>query len=564
MSIFENGNEKKSGNRRGWGKHSSLPSLRYSLFFIFAASWLIPIVVLASFIFNQYQNAYIDRTESEVMNAVNTSGSLMKYQLDTATAKLYKQSTGGEWERQYRNMQTGITERNAYITWMRSQMVNTYYMDEQFSCVAFYLHWSEEPQTYTGRNGYEYESYMETVNKSVLEIMRDVEKQTRVRVINGNVYLIQDLFLSTYDRSYATIVVGLRKEELFKDLPLVDDADNIFVELNGTEADLIRAPETEGSELSEKQKNAISQIKNGGTSFGKRGIITTLQTGFSGYGYHAEGKSYTLDLYYLKDMQDLYYEISRLNLIVLITVIGMIPVMILSYYYMKKNSDYAQRMVTKDAQIAALQAQINPHFLNNTLEMMNWQARMNGDAEISKMIEALSTVLDSGINRDGDKLVRLSEELRCADAFLYIMSMRFGQRLNVEKLVDRNVLSSKVPQLILQPILENAIKHGVESVSSGTVWLNIFEEEGNLIIDVINTGKEMGEKDVKRIRDIISGSYKLEHNKPGVHTSIGIYNVNKRIELIYGEEYGLSFHVIDGNKMQFRMIMPYAPEDPGR
>jgi sensor histidine kinase YesM len=142
--------------------------------------------------------------------------------------------------------------------------------------------------------------------------------------------------------------------------------------------------------------------------------------------------------------------------------------------------------------------------------------------------------------------------------------MRFGKRLNVEKLVDRNVLSSKVPQLILQPILENAIKHGVESVSSGTIWLNIFEEEGNLIIDVINTGKEMGEKDVKRIRDIISGSYKLEHNKPGVHTSIGIYNVNKRIELIYGEEYGLSFHVIDGNKMQFRMIMPYAPEDPGR
>ena len=539
-------------NSKKKGKHR-LPSLRYSILFIFALSWLIPIVVLSFFIFGQYQNAYIDRTESGVNNAVNVSGVLVKSQIDNAVAKLYRQSTGGEWERQYRSLKAGTLERPRYLTWMRSELVNRFYMDGQFSCVALYLTGDREPEAYTGRNGYEYEEYLAGVNEKVLDIRSGKDKLTRVAVINNEVYLIQNLFISSYDMIYGCLVVGMKKDELLSDIPL-EEMDSVFIRIDENE-ELLTPGGMES--VDEEKSSALRQIISDGNVMSKRRrIIQTARGGYTGYSYTAEGNFYNIDLYYLKDTADLYYEISRLNLIVIVTVLGMIPIMILSYYYMKKNSEYAQKMATKDAQIAALQAQINPHFLNNTLEMMNWQARMNGDTEISRMIEALGTVLDSGIGRTNDKLVRLSEELKSADAFLYIMSMRFGQRLTVEQLIDTNLKQVMVPQLILQPILENAIKHGVESVSSGTVWLNIFEENDNVIIDVINSGKKLTDENIERIRQIISGKYKPNKSEPGVHTSIGIYNVNKRIELIFGDEYGLSVNKIDEDKLQFRMIMP--------
>lgn len=93
--------------------------------------------------------------------------------------------------------------------------------------------------------------------------------------------------------------------------------------------------------------------------------------------------------------------------------------------------------------------QINPHFLNNTLEIMNWQARMSGDITICKMIESLGTVLDYHMDREDKRVIRLSEELRCADAYFYIISMRFGKRLVVERKIDNGLLQAMVPQLIL-------------------------------------------------------------------------------------------------------------------
>ena len=221
---------------------------------------------------------------------------------------------------------------------------------------------------------------------------------------------------------------------------------------------------------------------------------------------------------------------------------------------------YMEKMATKDAQIAALQAQINPHFLNNTLEMMNWQARMNNDIEVCKMIESLGTVLDSSMNRRNDRLVRLADELRCGDAFLYIMSMRFGQRLKVERNIDESLQQIYVPQLILQPLLENAIKHGIEKVSSGTIWLEIYRDGANVNIDVINTGKPLTETELVRIQKIIAGTCRLDKSEPGVHTSIGIYNVNKRISLIFGAEYGLKVMQTEDGRIVSRIVIPLESE----
>lgn len=186
---------------------------------------------------------------------------------------------------------------------------------------------------------------------------------------------------------------------------------------------------------------------------------------------------------------------------------------------------------------------------------------MNGDIETSRMIEALGIVLDSSMSRSNDRTVCLKEELRCADAFLYIMSMRFGQRLKVEKLVDSSLYLLQVPQLILQPLLENAIKHGIEKIGSGTIWVNIYDQQQTVCIDVINTSRQMGEQEIENINAIIQGRHEIDHSKPGAHKSIGIYNVNRRVQLIYGEKYGLKVFLEGGNHFVSRITIPMPQKE---
>lgn len=224
---------------------------------------------------------------------------------------------------------------------------------------------------------------------------------------------------------------------------------------------------------------------------------------------------------------------------------------------------YQEKLARKDAKIMALQSQINPHFLNNTLEMMNWQARMAGDVTVSKMIESLGTLLNHSMDRSNKKLIPLAEELRCVDAYFYIISMRFGKRLVVESEVDEELLQLQVPQLILQPLIENAVVHGVETVKSGTIQVKIYKEEDNAILQIINSGKPMIEEDILRVEQILDGTYQRSENEKGKHESLGINNVNQRIKLIYGEEYGLTIKPVGENETASTIKIPlnYDPSN---
>jgi two-component system sensor histidine kinase YesM len=118
--------------------------------------------------------------------------------------------------------------------------------------------------------------------------------------------------------------------------------------------------------------------------------------------------------------------------------------------------------------------------------------------------------------------------------------MRFGQRLRIEKEIDDSLLDTMVPQLILQPIIENAVVHGVEVIKSGVIRLKIFRENNNVVLSVINSGKNMTQEDIERVQNILSSKTPVKEVGDGTHTSLGIRNVNERIKLIYGEEYGLT------------------------
>lgn len=558
-------------------------SLRIAMTLVFAAAWLIPIAFFSYFIFHNYRQAYIEKSDNLIQNEVNVSGSLVTTKLDAAITKLQKPTYEGEWESLCNRYEKELITRAEYLKSIRSSLISKYYMDENIARYAFYMPGDVTPSCYAGKNGYSYESFLYEVQPEAMQVFEKDSNYTEVHIIDNQIYIMRNLYTAKDYHKYGLLIIGLDKNVLFRQLP-VDNPQDLQISVDGREEFLTMA----GADKSPKWER--------------------LQ-----YNYDYKCNNYTLNIHYTFDKSILYEEVDRLNSILDIFLFCMLPLMAISYYFLTVQIEsplqkltnvahrimngefgttvgssnmpneefeglaesfdamsvqvkhlvdtvYLEQIATKDAQIQALQAQINPHFLNNTLEMMNWQARMNGDIEICKMIEALGTVLNSSMNRNNDRLVRLSDELHCGDSFLYIMSMRFGQRLHVEKSIQENLYQVQVPSLILQPLLENAIRHGIERVSQGTIWLNIYANVNDMYIDVINTGKHLEPEELKRIEDIIEGTYRLEKAEPGMHTSIGIYNVNKRIRLIYGAEYGLSVLQTEDDKFVSRIHIPRQDE----
>lgn len=202
-------------------------------------------------------------------------------------------------------------------------------------------------------------------------------------------------------------------------------------------------------------------------------------------------------------------------------------------YQFEKN--YLEEIALRDANIMALQSQINPHFLNNTLEIINWEARLGGNYKVSNMIEALSTMLEATMDRKKEQLIPLAEELSYVEAYLLIIAQRYGEKLQVEKEIDESLLGVKVPRLIIQPIIENAVEHGMDIRRRGEIRLTIRREEDLLLIEVMDNGHLTPET-----KDKIQKLLRSDGTTEISSLSLGIRNVDKRLKIIYGEECGLT------------------------
>lgn len=215
---------------------------------------------------------------------------------------------------------------------------------------------------------------------------------------------------------------------------------------------------------------------------------------------------------------------------------------------------YQEELARRDAQIKALQAHINPHFLNNTLEIINWEARLADNQRVCSMIEALSTMLDAAISRDGRSTVTLAEELKYVDAYLYITQERLGDRLTVTRDVDPEVMGWRVLLMMLQPIVENAVEHDL-SRSGGELCLRAYPRRGaggaRLCVEVEHDGAIPARdwENIRRSLEPQSGG-----QKPG--GSVGIRNVNQRLRLLYGEDYRFDMAELRPGRILTRLEIP--------
>ena len=214
---------------------------------------------------------------------------------------------------------------------------------------------------------------------------------------------------------------------------------------------------------------------------------------------------------------------------------------------------YVYQLQSKTAELKALQAQINPHFLFNTLESIRVNALMNRDAETAKMIHILGNLFRWNIKTRG-LFVELREEIDYAGAFVELQKIRYADAFDVVTDVPQKLLALGVPKFILQPLVENAIKHGQKGVSSGGIISIEAREapEGTLVIAVADNGRGMDAETVRRIEEQLD----RPEAESGDEYSIGLSNVHQRIRILFGEPYGLTIESEPGVRTAVSIVMP--------
>ena len=234
---------------------------------------------------------------------------------------------------------------------------------------------------------------------------------------------------------------------------------------------------------------------------------------------------------------------------------------------------YVYQLESKTAELKALQAQINPHFLFNTLESIRFNALEHNDADTAKMIHLLGNLFRWNI-QNGELFTELRQEINYAETFIELQKLRYEDAFDFTTDVPQKLLSFGVPKFILQPLVENAIKHGQRGVTSGgiiSISARVIESAergerktesgedggkdihgGNLEIMVEDNGHGMDEETVRRITERL-GQPETEADD---HYSIGLSNVHQRIRILFGEPYGLTIRSEPGVRTTVRILMP--------
>jgi len=217
------------------------------------------------------------------------------------------------------------------------------------------------------------------------------------------------------------------------------------------------------------------------------------------------------------------------------------------------NKILEEERLKKEIELEALHAQINPHFLYNTLNSIKWMAKMQGAKNISSTVTALVKLLRISINLSHE-MICLEDEIEYVKNYVLIQKVRFNEQFEVSYKIEENCRKCKIPKLILQPIVENSIVHGFKE--EGGTRLNIeikaYSENGLLTIQIADDGSGIEE-------DILNKIFKTKNaNK---FSEVGLNNVNERIKLYFGESFGIKI-TSEINKGTCVMIaLPYIVEN---
>jgi two-component system, sensor histidine kinase YesM len=200
------------------------------------------------------------------------------------------------------------------------------------------------------------------------------------------------------------------------------------------------------------------------------------------------------------------------------------------------NRVYLEQRNLRKAELRALQAQINPHFLYNTLDSIIWLTRQKRNEEVITLVTALTKLFRIGISR-GAEIIPMSNEIEHVRSYLTIQNIRYTSKFTYEIDVNENLMNFLTLKLILQPLVENAIYHGIKmKKESGAIRITGEEKEDCILLKVTDTGIGMTQNVVDELHKLLNN----EEDKSSI-SSYGVRNVHQRIRIFFGNEYGLSF-----------------------
>ena len=206
----------------------------------------------------------------------------------------------------------------------------------------------------------------------------------------------------------------------------------------------------------------------------------------------------------------------------------------------------------RKSELKALQSQINPHFLYNTLDSIIWMAEGKKNEEVVLMTASLARLLRQSISNE-DELVSIGQEIEYARGYLTIQKMRYKDKLEFRIEVEPSILNIRLINLVLQPVIENAIYHGLKyKESRGLLLVKGFMKNGNAVLQVIDDGVGMDQETLDHIYE----RHKVDYHSNGV----GIYNVQKRLQLYYGNEYGIVYESKPGEGTTATITIPGQQE----
>lgn len=560
-------------------------SLKHGLIALIAVCWVLPVLLILTlsgyFIRNNLQSRIDDTIETSVTNAMNMTRASIDSALAASRAASYDNVIQRAWT-QFSEDADGVALYASVTEYLSQQ----YSYDENFRGVMLYFVKTPGTIYYASSRSNmgktdPIRNYRAYAHEIVREISRESSTSIRFFEANGVLYLLRNIVDSAF-RPYAVIVMECDEQALFAPLNNIVWLTDASVDLNGIPR--VIAGEGVSHEPGEQSARADQLYP----------IERTLRT-----------SDYALVLSARSDGAQITNELPssmRFLILVMIMAVPLLAFVIWAFYryvteplarlidaarHVKRGErgyaisplpesrefrslaehfnsmsaelktqfeqSYEEQLALQDARVKALQSQISPHFLNNTLEIINWEARMANNEKACRMIESLSTMLDAAMARGGSSVVTIAEELRYVEAYLYILSERYGERLRVDKQIDESLLDQPVPRLIFQPIVENAMEHGIEKRGNGSITLRIFAKK-HLYLEVENDGS-MTPQDRENITRLLSwdGTSEEAENKLG---RIGIRNVNRRIKILYGEEYGLSIEEIAPGCILARIVLP--------
>ena len=578
-------------------------SLLWSMLFLLLFGWFLPLLVtngIMSIMATRKVHTQIDRS---VTTSMEKAAEIMELQLAESETASKNASYLNVIREAYLTYQDGGNRRDFQTT------VFTF-LDQQYmfhkNCQAVNLVFREYPDdiyyTYNNSTGGTYRdiTYFKTyVAKDLLEEMDDLDTRTELRSYDGRLYMIRNLVDSKF-HPFAILAIELNEESLMESLKSVWGYENAVVYLDGTYA--LSMEGGDSLHYGEEQQNRLAE----NDSFiehasGRQNPYVYKRLKL----YHS-----TLDCVVELDRSAIYAEIKTIRYVYGILAVFALPLVFIIYNFLNKrvnrpvqdlikvfdvvrageygtqienmaNSEefyhmeesfnymssqlkqqfdkiYMEEIALRDAKIMALQSQINPHFLNNTLEIINWEARLNGNMRVSQMIEALSTMLEATMNRKADPYNTVAEEMEYVDAYLYIITQRYGEKFTCRKEIDESRLNYKIPRLIVQPIAENAIEHGMSITREGELVIRLYRKREDLLCIEIENNRPLSEEDQAKIHKLLKEgpNPQKEHR-----VSLGIRNVDQRLRMMYGPECGL---FISNNKNNHTVSTILVKIDEGR